>query len=77
MRTLSFPNEKKTFGSVLSNNATIHSYTVQHTTTTLDGKLVGLMLLSLQEPNGRMGDIVERNLFETKNVVMTCSSSDK
>ena len=35
------------------------------------------MFLCLQEPNGRMGDIVKRNLFEPKNVVITCSSSGK
>ena len=35
------------------------------------------MFLCLQEPNGRMGDIVKRNLFEPKNVVIPCSSSGK
>ena len=75
-RTFSIQGEKKTFGSVLLKNATTHSYTVQPTIS-LDGKLVGPMFLCLQEPNGRMGDIVKRNLFEPKNVVITCSSSGK
>ena len=75
-RTLSIQGEKKTFGSVLSKNATTHSHTVQPTSS-LDGKLVGPMFLCLQEPNGRMGNIVKRNLFEPKNVVITCSSSGK
>ena len=75
-RTLSIQGEKKTFGSVLSRNAATPSYTVQPTIS-LDGKLVGLMFLCLQEPNDRMGDIVKRNLFEPKNVVITCSSSGK
>ena len=35
------------------------------------------MFLCLEEPNGRMDDIVKRNLFEPKNVVITCSSSGK
>ena len=32
------------------------------------------MYLCLQEP---MSDIVQRRLFQAKNVVITCSSSDK
>ena len=75
-RTLPIQGEKKTFGSVLSKNATIYSNTVQPTIS-LDGKLVGPMFLCLQEPNGRMGDIIKRNLFESKNVLITCSSSGK
>ncbi|CAF3873098.1 unnamed protein product [Rotaria sp. Silwood1] len=75
-RTLSFQGEKKTLGSVASKNATTHSYTIQPTIN-LDGQLVGPMYLCLQEPKGRMGDIVKRNLFEPKNVVITCSSSGK
>jgi hypothetical protein len=35
------------------------------------------MFLCLQEPKGRMGDIVKRHLFEPKNVVITCSTSGK
>ena len=35
------------------------------------------MLLCLQEPNDRMSDIVQRNLFESKNVITTCSSSGR
>ena len=41
-RTLSIQGEKKTLRSVLSKNATTHSYTVQPTIS-LDGKLVGPM----------------------------------
>ena len=66
--TLSIHDEKKTFRSVLSKNATTQSCTVQPTIS-LDGKLVGPMFLCLQEPNGRMGGIVKRNLFEPKYVV--------
>ena len=41
----------------------------------LDGEIVGSMFLCLQEPTGRMGDIVKANLFEPANVVITCSPS--
>lgn len=75
-RTLSFQGEKKTFGRVLSKNATTHSYTIQPTIS-LDGRVIGPMFLCLQEPKGRMGDIVKRHLFEPKNVVITCSTSGK
>ncbi|CAF4629857.1 unnamed protein product, partial [Rotaria sp. Silwood2] len=75
-RTLSIKGERKTFGSVVSKNATTHSYTIQPTIS-LEGKLVGPMFLCLQEPKGRMGNIVKRNLFEPKNVLITCSSSGK
>ena len=75
-RTLSFLGEKKTFGAVGSKNACTHSYTIQPMIS-LDGELVGPMFLCLQEPTGRMGDIVKANLFEPANVVITCSSSGK
>ena len=76
MHTLSIQSEKKTFESVLSKNATTHSYIVQPTIS-LDGKLVEPMFLCLEEPNDSMGNIVKRNLFEPKNFVITCSSSGK
>ncbi|CAF1252143.1 unnamed protein product [Didymodactylos carnosus] len=41
------------------------------------GKLVGPMYLCLQEPKGKMGELVKRGLFEPKNVVIACSSSGK
>ena len=75
-RTLSIHGEKKIFRFVLSENTTTQSCTVQPTIS-LDGKPVGPMFLCLEESNGRMGDIVKRNLFEPKNVVITCSSSGK
>lgn len=75
-RTLSFQGEKKTFGSVTSKNSTTHSYTIQPIVS-LAGKIVGPMYLCLQEPKGRMGDIVKRHLFQPKNVVITCSASGK
>ncbi|CAF3401617.1 unnamed protein product, partial [Rotaria sp. Silwood2] len=73
-RTLSFGGEKKTFGAVASKHATTHSYTVQPMIS-LDEKQIGPVLLCLQEPKGKMGEIVKQNLFEPSNVVITCSSS--
>ncbi|CAF4472282.1 unnamed protein product, partial [Rotaria sp. Silwood2] len=73
-RTLSFGGEKKTFGAVASKHATTHSYTVQPMIS-LDGKQIGPILLCLQEPKGKMGEIVKQNLFEPSDVVITCSSS--
>ena len=75
-RTLSFQGEKSTFGAVSSKNATTHSYMIQPTIS-LEGELIGAMYLCLQEPKGKMGDTVKKNLFEPTNVVITCSTSGK
>ena len=74
--TLSFEGETTTYGSVTSKNATTHSYTIQ-LMISLDGRLVESMYLCLQETKGRLGDTVQRNLFQPKNVVITCSTSGK
>ena len=39
--------------------------------------MIGPMYLCLQEPKGKMGDTVKKNLFEPTNVVITCSTSGK
>ncbi len=75
-RTLSTIGLKKIYGIVSSKNATTHSYTLQPSIS-LDGKVIGPILLCLQEVNGRMGEIVKKNLFKPTNVVITCSSSGK
>lgn len=75
-RTLSYQGERKTFGVVKSKNATTHSYTVQPMIS-LDGRLIGPMFLCLQEPDGKMGERVKKNLFQPSNVVITCSKSGK
>jgi len=75
-RTLSTIGLKKIYGIVSSKNASTHSYTIQPSIS-LDGKVVGPILLCLQEVNGRMGDTVKKNLFKPVNVVITCSSSGK
>lgn len=75
-RTLSAIGMKKVYGIVSSKNACTHSYTVQPSIS-LDGKVVGPILLCLQEINGRMGETVKKKLFKPANVVITCSSSGK
>jgi hypothetical protein len=75
-RTLSAIGMKKIYGIVSSKNASTHSYTIQPSIS-LDGKVVGPVLLCLQEVNGRMGETVKKKLFKPSNVVITCSSSGK
>ncbi len=58
-RTLSFQGERKKFGVVKSKNATAHFYTSQPTIS-LDGRLIGPMYLCLQEPGGKMGEMVKK-----------------
>jgi hypothetical protein len=43
----------------------------------LSGKVVGPGFLCLKEPGGRMSDNIKANLFESNNVVVTCSALDK
>jgi hypothetical protein len=68
--------KKKIYGVVSSKNATTHSYTLQPSIS-LDGKVIGPILLCLQELHGKMGENVKKKLFKPKNVVITCSSSGK
>jgi hypothetical protein len=75
-RTLSTIGIKKIYGIVASKNASTHSYTLQPSIS-LDGKVLGPILVCLQELNGKMGEIVKKNLFKPTNVVITCSSSGK
>ena len=49
----------------MSKNATIYSYTIQPIIS-LDGKLIGPMYLCLQEPKGRIDDVVKRIYFSQK-----------
>lgn len=61
-RTLDFQGTKKVYGAVRSKNATTHSYTLQPTIS-LDGKLVGPILLCLQEPTGKNGRNSEKTFI--------------
>ena len=76
-RTLSHRGEPWTTCSAWSpKNKATHSYTVQYTLTA-NGRVLGPLYLCLQEPSGRIGPQVERNLPETPNVLLTCSKSGK
>ncbi|CAF3760184.1 unnamed protein product [Rotaria socialis] len=57
-RCLSFQAEKKTYMSIKSKHATTHCYTLQPTIS-LDGKVVGPILLCLQETQGKMDEQVK------------------
>lgn len=75
-RTLSYKGEKVTVVSVRSTNNTTHSYTVQPNIT-LDGQLLSPVYLCLKESKGYISEGIRSNLFNTSNVVITCSSSEK
>ncbi len=75
-RTLSFQDERKTYGVVKSKNATTHSYTIQPTIS-FNGQLVGPIYLCLQAVRGTMGKIVTIHLFEPNNVIIRCIKSGK
>jgi hypothetical protein len=75
-RTLSDVGESKTEVSATSLNALTHSYTIQPVIS-FEGKLVGKLLLCLQETNGKFGPIVEQGLFQPNNIEIVCSSSGK
>jgi hypothetical protein len=75
-RTLTYIGEKDTYGTVNSMYATTHSYSIQPLIS-LEGRLVGKLLLCLKEINGEFGPNVERDLFKADNVFVVCSTSGK
>ena len=75
-RTLTYSGEKSTLSSVRSLGAATHSYTIQPTIT-MDGSVLNQLYMCLKEPSGRIGDNVKKNLFQAKNIVLTCSKSGK
>ncbi len=62
--------------SANSLNAMSHSYTIQPVMS-FEGKLVGKLLLCLQEINSKFGPRVENQLFKANNIQLVCSSSGK
>jgi hypothetical protein len=73
-RTLSHTEEKTTYVSVRSVNATTHSYTVMPIINAA-GQLLSPVFLCLQEPTGRFPK--EKRVFSANNVIATCSTSGK
>jgi len=75
-RTLTYSGEKSTWASVRSTGAATHSYTIQ-SIITMDGSVIDKLYVCLKEPTGRIGENVKKNLFNAKNIVLTCSKSGK
>ncbi|CAM4778789.1 unnamed protein product [Rotaria magnacalcarata] len=75
-RTLTHMGEQSTWCSVRSTNNTTHSYTIQ-STIALNGTVFGPLYVCLKEPSGRISDRIKKNLFNAKNIVLTCSKSGK
>ena len=75
-RTLTYVGEQSTWGSVRSASNTSHSYTIQ-STIALNGTVFGPLYICLKGPSGHLSERVKRNLFNAKNIVLTCSKSGK
>lgn len=78
-RTLTTKGEKSVFGYAQSpNNLSTHSYTVQYIINKA-GKIVGNVFVCLQEPNGKFGANVQRDIdsYIPPNLTLTCSKSGK
>lgn len=78
-RTLTQKGSKIVFGYAQSpKNLSTHSYTVQYLIN-LAGEIVGNVFICLQEPNGKLGPKVKKDVesYLPKNVTLTCSTSGK
>lgn len=79
-RTYSYKGEQRTNVCYKSVNKVTHSYTAQYTIT-LEPKLLKKVFLCMQEPTGKFGPIVKKQVEDLeifyKNVVVTCSKSGK
>lgn len=78
-RTLTQKGEKTVYGYAQSpKNLSTHSYTVQYIIS-LSGEIMGNVFLCLQEPKGKFGPIVKKDVesYLPVNVTLTCSTSGK
>lgn len=76
-RTLSWKGEEITFGAGFSpKNKVTHSYTVQYIIN-VAGEIVGPAYVCLQEPSGKLGELVKTLLFKAPNLVVSCTKSGK
>ncbi|CAF3901248.1 unnamed protein product [Rotaria sp. Silwood1] len=75
-RTLTYSGEKSTWDSVRSLGATTHSYTIQPTIT-MGGCVLNPLYMCLKEVSGHISENLKKNLFNAKNIVLTCSKSGK
>ncbi|CAF4147377.1 unnamed protein product, partial [Rotaria sordida] len=75
-RTLTHNEEKSTCRSVLLLGAATHSYTIQPTIT-MDGCVLNPLYMCLKEVSGHISENLKKNLFNAKNIILTCSKSGK
>jgi hypothetical protein len=75
-RTLEFQGERHVEATVQSISATTHSYTIQPIISK-SGRLLSPLFIILQEPTGKFGPRVEKELFRAPNIYVTASTSGK
>lgn len=79
-RTLSFRGERDTILNIDSANRATHSYTIQPTISR-DGRIIGKLLICLQEPDGQFGQRVKKKVEELEkefgNIKVIASRSGK
>jgi hypothetical protein len=75
-RTLEFQGERHVEATAQSTSATTHSYTIQPTISK-SGRLLSPLFVILQEPTGKFGPQVEKELFRAPNIYVTASTSSK
>jgi hypothetical protein len=75
-RTLEIKGMQQVTGSVQSENALTHSYTIQPIIS-MSGRLVKPMLVILQETEGNFGPIVRQRMWSTDELYVVASSSGK
>jgi hypothetical protein len=75
-RTLEFQGERHVEATVQSTSATTHSYTIQPTISK-SGRLLSPLFVILQEPTGKFGPRVKKELFRAPNIYVTASTSGK
>lgn len=61
---------------VESVTAATHSYTI-HPIISAGGQLLSPLFIVLKEPSGKLGPIIEKNLFKVSNVYTSASKSGK
>ena len=75
-RTLSHVGKRDTVVNVQASSPLTHSYTIQPLLN-MEGRLVGKLLVNLQEPNGVFGPLVAAAMPRYENLYVTCSKSGK
>ncbi|CAF2783611.1 unnamed protein product [Rotaria sp. Silwood2] len=74
--TLTHSGERSPWSSVRSLGAATHSYTIQPIIT-MEGSVSNPLYICLKEVSGHISENLKKNLFNAKNIVLTCSKSGK